>query len=394
VQPFNDASAALATSQAALAAAEQAEAIAQRDLKLATERIPAAKESVAKAEALLAKLDAELTAATAAALAAQQPLAAAQFSPDGRTLATGGASGVVHTWDAESGKAIGSFVGHAGAIRALAFAGSDELLSGGSDKNAVVWRLHPQWQLERVIGRIDDPATLVDRVMGLDFSPDGQRIAAVGGIPSRTGEVKIFSTSDGSLVRSFDDAHTDEVNAVAFNADGEFLATGSADKYVKKFNVATGELMRQFEGHTGHVLGVAWRADGSQLVSSGADQSINTWNAVTGDRITKIEGYNKQVTAVRYIGQTQFFMAISGDPFVRMHNGDNGGVQRNFSGAGDYLYALDVTPNADNGVVVAGGHDGVLRIWNTANAQLLHELAAPVEPTEVSTPPATAAAAP
>jgi WD40 repeat protein len=196
-------------------------------------------------------------------------------------------------------------------------------------------------------------------------------------------------------VRDLGEAHTDEVNAVAFSADGEFLATASADKYVKKFSVATGQMLRQFEGHTSHVLGVAWRADGTQLATSGGDSNINTWNSVTGDRINKIEGYTKQITAVRYVGQSQFFVSSSGDMLVRMHNGDNGGVQRDYPGSRDYMYSIDVTPNPDNGVIVAGGHDGVLRIWNTANAQMLHALEAPAEPSEgVSPASATAAAKP
>lgn len=392
--PFTTAATGLATSQATLVATQQADAIAKRDLQLATDRIPAAKDAVTKAEALLVKLDTDLVAATTAATATQKPLSAAAFSPDGRTLATGGELGVVHTWDAETGRAISSNVGHAGPVRTLAFVGDDELVSAGSDKNAIIWNLHPQWQLERTIGRIDDPATLADRVMGVDFSPDGKLIAAAGGVPSRTGEVKIFSTSDGSIVRGLADAHSDEVNAVAFSPDGEFLATASADKYVKKFSVASGQLVRQFEGHTSHVLGVAWRADGTQLASAGGDANINTWNAATGDRINKIEGYNKQVTAVRYVGQSQFIMSTSGDPFVRMHNGDNGGLQRDFAGSRDYMYAIDVTPNPDNGVVVAGGHDGVLRIWNTASAQMLHAIEAPVEPTDTAVNAATAAVKP
>jgi WD40 repeat protein len=205
--------------------------------------------------------------------------------------------------------------------------------------------------------------------MGLDFSPDGKLLAVSGGVPSRSGEVKIFNTADGSLLRNFEDVHADEVNSVAFSSDGEYLGTASADKYVKKFAVATGKQLAQFEGHTSHVLGVAWRADGGQMASAGADASINTWNAATGDRIVKIEGYTKQLTAVRYIGQSPFIVSTSGDGLVRMHNADNGGVQRNFAGPADYMYAIDVTPNPDNGVIVAGGHDGVLRIWNTANAQ-------------------------
>jgi hypothetical protein len=379
-RPFTDSSTALAAAQQVLQAAQQANDIAQRELKIATDRVPAAKDAAAKAEAALAKIDTDLAAATAAAAAAQKAVSAAAFSPDGRSLATAGEFGVVHTWDAETGKAIASYVGHTGPLRAVAFVGSQELVSGGADKQAIVWNLNPQWQLERVIGKIDDPSTIVDRAMGLDFSPDGKLIAVSGGVPSRSGEVKIFSTADGSLVRSFDDVHADEVNSVAFSSDGEMLGTASADKYVKNFSVATGKQLAQFEGHTSHVLGVAWRADGSQLASAGSDASVNIWNAATGDRIVKIEGYLKQLTAVRYVGQSQFIVSASGDGLVRMHNADNGGVQRNYAGPTDYMYAIDVTPNPDNGVIVAGGHDGKLRIWNTANSQLLHELAVPSEP--------------
>lgn len=377
VKPFTDAATALAQSQAARDAAQQAHSIADRELKAAAARVPAAKAEVAKAEADLAKTDTDLAAATKAAADAQKPLVSVAFSPDGRSLATGGDLGVVHTWDADTGKPIASYVGHQGAIQDIAFASDDELVSAAADKQAVVWNLHPQWQLERVIGNINDPATLIDRVAALDFSEDGKLLAAGGGVASRGGEIKIFNTADGSLLRSMEDPHTDGVNAVAFSPDGEYLASASADKYVKKFSVATGEQLMQFEGHTNHVLGVSWRSGGRILASAGADSTIAIWNAENGDRIRSIAGYQKQVTSLRFIGQSQFVISSAGDPIVRMHNSDNGGVQRNFPGSADYMYAVDVTPDPAAGVVVAGGHDGVLRVWNTANGQALHQLAAP-----------------
>ncbi|HJZ53931.1 MAG TPA: NB-ARC domain protein, partial [Gemmataceae bacterium] len=66
---------------------------------------------------------------------------------------------------------------------------------------------------------------------------------------------------------------------------------------------------------------------------------------------------------------TPQFLTVSGDSSVRMWNADNGGNVRQFPGASDFLYAVSVS--TDGSVVAAGGEDGVVRIYNGANAQLV-----------------------
>ncbi|MCO6455435.1 MAG: WD40 repeat domain-containing protein, partial [Pirellulaceae bacterium] len=382
-KPFTDAAAALTQAQNVHRAAEQARAFAARDLKLATDAVPVAKEAVGKTETLLQKLDSDLATAVQAETGAQQAIRAVAFSPDGQTLASGGDFGVVHTWDATSGQAVSSCAGHAGPIQALAYVDDRHLASASLDKQAVVWDLHPSWQLQRVIGDIADPSILADRVMAVDFSDDGSLLATGGGVPSRGGEVKIWKVADGTLARMLPEPHTDTVNSVAFSPDGLLIASAGADKYVKTFEVATGRLVMQFEGHTNHALGVDWRAGGKELASCGADGTIRIWNAENGDRVRAMEGFTRQVTSVRYVGQTQFLMATAGDPWVRKYNADNGGIQTNFGGPADYMYSVDATGDPNNGVVVAGGHDGVLRIW-LAGGQTRHELRAPAPETAPS----------
>jgi WD40 repeat protein len=259
------------------------------------------------------------------------------------------------------------------------------LVSGSADKSAALWSLNPSWQLERVIGNIADPTVLVDRVLALDFSDDGRLLATGGGVPSRSGEIKIWNVADGSLARAIPDPHTDAVNAVDLSPDGLFLASAGSDKYVKKFDVATGAQLLQFEGHTEHALGVSWRAGGQMLASCGADGTIRIWNGQTGDKIRDIEGYTKPVTALHFVGQSQFIVSSSGTRVVRLHNADNGGVQREFLGSADYLYCVAATPDPNAGVLLAGGHDGLLRIWNIANGQVLHANGPPEEVQEALT---------
>src|SRR5690606_18653551 len=109
-----------------------------------------------------------------------------------------------------------------------------------------------------------------DRVTALDFSPAGDLLATGGGAPSRGGELKLWNVATGQLEREILDAHSDTVLAIEFSPDGKYLATCGADRFMKVFEVASGTLVKAFEGHTHHVLGVSWRADGRLLVTSGA----------------------------------------------------------------------------------------------------------------------------
>ena len=53
----------------------------------------------------------------------------------------------------------------------------------------------------------------------------------------------------GRALRAFE-GHTDWVTSVAFSADGTTLASGSDDKTVRLWDVATARALGAFVGHT------------------------------------------------------------------------------------------------------------------------------------------------
>jgi WD40 repeat protein len=151
---------------------------------------------------------------------------AVRFSPDGKTLATGGGessrSGDVHLWDAESGK----------------------LLQTWKDKHS-------------------------DTVLALDFSPDGVWLASGGA--DRLGRVSEVAGGKSVYVL---EAHTHHVMGLAFRADGRMLATAGADGIVNTWDMSSGERSKKITGWNKEVTGIQYVGATNKLVTSAADNQV------------------------------------------------------------------------------------------------------------------------
>ena len=346
-------------------AAAKLSVIRSKDLvKVAADAIPVAEADHKREEEAYKQLQTVQQAVqqelTDTAAAQRKPLRAVAFSPDGLLLAIAGDDERIRTFSGETGQAIATITNQVPVI-GLAFAvDKGGLIAAGSDKSLVIWGASPVWQLARTIGAHDKPDQLVDRVTSLHFSPDSKLLATGGGEPSRSGELKLWSVEDGSLIRDLADAHSDVVLGLEFSPDAVYIASCSSDRYMKVFEVSSGKWVRSFEGHTNPVLGVSWRADGRVLATCGADKAVKIWDFRSGELTKTIQGFNKEVTSIEFMGSSDNMMCSSGDKKISAKNTAGGNV-RDYGGPADFMYS--VRTSGDGKVIAAGGQDSVVRVW-------------------------------
>jgi small GTP-binding protein len=72
--------------------------------------------------------------------------------------------------------------------------------------------------------------------------------------------------------------HKNNINRIAWSPDGRLLASPSADKTIRIWDVACGECVAVLEGHTEYVSSVAWSPNGQRLASGSHDKTIRIWS--------------------------------------------------------------------------------------------------------------------
>ena len=76
--------------------------------------------------------------------------------------------------------------------------------------------------------------------------------------------------------------------------------SGSRDKSMRVWDVATGEVLKIFHGHTTSVRSASFSADGSRVVSCSNSNSIVVWEATTGEVLNVLDGHLDIVNSVAF----------------------------------------------------------------------------------------------
>jgi WD40 repeat protein len=111
------------------------------------------------------------------------------------------------------------------------------------------------------------------------------------------------------------EGHTSSFQSVAITPDGTKIVSGSYDKTIKVWDIASGRLLNTLEGHTSYVQSVAVTPDGTKIVSGSGDNTIRVWDLNNGSNIFTAK-FDSPISAI----------AISQNKIIMVIGDSNGGI--------------------------------------------------------------------
>lgn len=170
--------------------------------------------------------------------------------------------------------------------------------------------------------------------------------------------------------------HGGFVQDVVISSDGQFALSGSWDGTLRLWDLNSGTTTRRFVGHSKDVLSVAFSVDNRQIVSGSRDRSIKLWNTLGECKYTiqDQEAHTGWVSCVRFSPVNTHPIIVSGgwDKVVKVWNLTNCKLRNNLLGHTGYINTVTVSP--DGSLCASGGKDGVAMLWDLAEGKRLYSL--------------------
>jgi WD40 repeat protein len=307
------------------------------------------------------------------------PITCVAFSPDGRLIAGGSfapnsgnlreSPGIVKLWDHEANKEVLTFDKQVGVVLSVAYRPDGRHVASSSlnkDNSFVVWEAKTGAVVRVVRGH-------VSHIHRLRYSPDGRLLASA----STDGTVKLWSSDTFEEALSIS-AHPAPVIDVAFSPDGSRFASAGEDGTVRVWETATGAPVGSpLRGHTGSALGVTFSPDGKRIASAGFDKTVRLWDAATFKEKLTLRGHTDTVWSVAFSPDGRRLVSASFDKQARVWDAT---PREEVRGPG--LFSLTGHDDRVNGVafsrdgryLASGSWDRTVRLWDAKTGEPLRVL--------------------
>jgi WD40 repeat protein len=272
------------------------------------------------------------------------------YSPDGKTLATGGRDHSVRIWDVNTGQRQRTLLGHTDKVNAVAFSpDGGQLVSASDDQTIRLWDLAPIAPTASFGGH-------KGAVWTVAVSPDGTRAATAGA--DRV--IRIWESATGKEIRAFN-GHTAAVTALAWTPDGQTLISASADKTIRVWDMSSSQA-RVISGPEAAVLAVALSPDGRRIAAGGSDRKVRIFDRTTGQQVSAGAIHAVPVTSIAWRSDGNQLASVSVDGILKLWNMATDKEIAN-ARVHDSGGAAAVTFTPDGSRLITCGGDSQIKIW-------------------------------
>lgn len=344
---------------------------------------------------------------------------AVAFAPDGRTVASAGASRTVRLWEPSGGRPAVVLGRHPGTVHDLAYSRDGRRLAAGGDVLRVKTRGQRQpaaetdgavvvWELgekptETVLQVPASPPpyahfTDSDAVRTLAFAPDGRSLLAGATRQffdrGSVGAVVRWEADSGKVLSVQPAGRSDNpdrvwaiirgpgerVPAAAFVAGGKRVASTDG-RWVVVGNPGGGEQEVALytpdadEAFVGTISCLTASADGRLVAAGryrqprgagpeGGPSNVFVWDVEAGKRVADLQGHTCGVAAVAFAPDGKALVSVDREGMARLWDVAAGRELAAWQAHEGPAYTVAVSPDGKS--IATGGNDGAVRLWDVA----------------------------
>ncbi|KAI1375678.1 WD40 repeat-like protein [Hypoxylon crocopeplum] len=250
------------------------------------------------------------------------------------------------------------------------------LASGGAEGQVNLWSLNKDTPLSTLEGH-------GQRVCRVEFHPSGRYLASAS--EDTTWRLWDVESTTELLLQ---EGHSRGVFAISFNTDGSLLASAGLDSIGRIWDLRSGRTVMILDGHgDGHIKpihGIDWGSDGYRVLTGSADGWIKCWDVRKVQRTGGIGAHTSAVSDLRwYKGlddpvmgsppgldekenqlpkkSSTFFVSSGFDRKVNIFSADDWTLIQTLEGHTGPVSSVDISRDAK--WIVSGGHDRTVKLW-------------------------------
>ena len=163
--------------------------------------------------------------------------------------------------------------------------------------------------------------------------------------------------------------HGAEVLAVAISRNGTQALTGSADRSMRQWDLASGRELRGFLGHSAAVTAIAFASDPRYLLSGGADRSVRLWDSARGLELARMEGHRSAVSALAVGPTSRYAASAAEDGEIILWELPAGTVIRRARAETGRVQSLAFSP--EGRFLLTASSDGAVQLWDVSRLEVL-----------------------